>query len=466
MTSGMGKIFGTSGIRGNIEDINPEFAMNLGRALGTMLNGSGHVMVGTDARTSREMLSRAFISGILSTGVDVSFLGVAPMPTVAFSSTFPSVDVSVIITASHNPPSDNGFKFFINGREFIRDEEIKIESALQNKSFTVSDWSNVGRTRDYVIKADYLRYIKKFLLSRGDMSDGTKVLIDLANGAATGYTPSLLHDLGFNVVTLNSHPDGHFPGRPAEPSPGNLSETMKIMADSDYAVALCHDGDGDRLAVIDETGKFIDQNRVIALFALDEVLRRGSGVVVVSIDTSSVIDEVVTKANGEVIRTPLGSLQEQFVTARSSEIVFASEPWKPIFTEIGHWMDGVVGAARFAQLMDERGNGSCQRLMSLIPEYPMLREHIACPDRFKPLFMQSILKTLPEVIPGAERVLDVDGVRVDCADGSYVLVRVSGTEPKARLYAGAPTKQSLDRVVTVARDVMRTALESAKSSSL
>ncbi|MHA1215713.1 MAG: phosphoglucosamine mutase [Candidatus Thorarchaeota archaeon] len=455
------KIFGTSGIRGPLERVTPSFAMDLGKSLGTMLNGQGCVALGTDARTSRMILQNAFVAGVISTGVDVVLLGVAPMPTVASQSTISSIDVSVIITASHNPPTDNGFKFFADGREFVRAEEVIIEKFLRGHSFLVARWEGVGRVIQRDSRQAYLRRAREFLLRRGGLGNGTRLLIDLANGAATEYTPLLLEQLGFSVVTINSHPDGHFPGRPAEPSPGNLVDTMRLAGDLDVAAALCHDGDGDRLAVIDERGNFIDQNRIIALFAKDEVERRGSGTVVVSIDTSSVIDEVVAKAGGIVVRMPLGSLQERLASDLHDEIVFASEPWKPIFCDLGHWMDGIVGAGRIAQMIDEAG-GSCQRLMASIPAYPMVREHIPCPDELKPAFMEYVLRMLPEEMSNVERVLDVDGVRVECSDGSYVLVRVSGTEPKARLYVGARTQQSLDRLVQAARIVMDHALEAAK----
>ncbi|MHA1928516.1 MAG: phosphoglucosamine mutase, partial [Candidatus Thorarchaeota archaeon] len=278
-------------------------------------------------------------------------------------------------------------------------------------------------------------------------------------GAAYNYTPTLLNDLGFSVTSVNSHPDGHFPGRPAEPSPKNLEGTMKMTAGSDFAVALCHDGDGDRLAVIDEDGRFIDQNRVIALFARDEVIRNGGGTVVVSIDTSSVIDEIVKEAGGTVVRAPLGSLQESFEVKGNEQIIFASEPWKPIFMKLGRWMDGIVGAVRFAQLVNDEGDGSCIKLMKSIPEYPILREHVTCPDSIKPKFLPRVKELLVPEITGVERVLEEDGVRIECSDATYVLVRVSGTEPKARLYVGAKTQTSLELVADKARKVMQQVLE-------
>jgi len=456
------KLFGTSGIRGGIDSkVTVDLALGLGRALGTLLKGQGTVGVGIDARTSREMLRGAFFSGVLSTGVDVIDLGIAPMPTVAFHSSVEGISASVIITASHNPPTDNGFKFFLAGREFIRSEEEFLEARVSDREFMVADWQTIGQISHLDIRDQYLNRVKDFVLSRGGMSKGTKVLVDAANGAATDYTPHLLRDLGCSVTTVNAHQDGHFPGRPAEPSPKNLKDTMMMIADSDFSVALCHDGDGDRLAVIDEDGKFIDQNRVIALFARDEVRRKGGGTVVVSIDTSSVIDELVRAEGGEVVRAPLGSLQEILAVRTDGSVVFASEPWKPIFTELGGWMDGVTGAARFVQMMDEMGDGSCIKLMKSIPEYPILRDNIPCPDEIKPRFLPMVKEMLVPEISDIEQILEEDGIRIERKDGSYLLVRVSGTEPKARVYIGAKTQATLDKLAKLSMDIMKRAVEAA-----
>jgi phosphomannomutase len=454
------KIFGTSGIRGAIESkVTVDLALGLGRALGSLLKGHGAVGVGTDARTSRDMLRGAFVSGLVSTGVDVIDLGIAPMPTVAYYSSVTGISASVIITASHNPSADNGFKFFQSGREFIRSEEEFLETRIYDRNFINANWQDIGEVRRFDIGNQYLERVREFVLSRGGRGRGTRILVDAANGAAADYTPHLLRKLGFAVTTVNAHQDGHFPGRPAEPSPKNLKDTMKMTADSDFSVALCHDGDGDRLAVIDEDGKFIDQNRIIALFARDEVRRRGEGTVVVSIDTSSVIDEVVRAEGGQVERAPLGSLQE--ILAVRTDVVFASEPWKPIFTELGCWMDGVTGSARFAQMMDEMGDGSCIKLMKSIPEYPILRDNIPCPDKIKPQFISMVKEMLVPEISDIEQILEEDGIRIERKDGSYLLVRVSGTEPKARVYIGAKTQATLDKLARLSMDIMKQAVEAA-----
>ncbi len=457
------KLFGTSGIRGSIDRVDARLALNLGRALGTMLDGTGVVAVGNDARTSRAPLLNAFRAGMNSTGADVSILGLVPMPVTAFSSSLSGITTSVMITASHNPPTDNGFKFFRNGREFVREEENRIEKIIAERSFLTASWDKLGQFSNYSIRTDYFQRLNAFLATRGSRADGMRVLIDLANGAAVYYTPLLLRDMGFSVITVNSHPDGHFPGRLPEPSPGNLADTMRMAQEMDFAVTLCHDGDGDRLAVIDEQGHFIDQNRIIALFARDELERHGGGTVVVSIDTSSVIDEIVRSMGGNLVRVPLGSLQQALSADRSRKIVFASEPWKPIFTEIGGWMDGIAGAARMAQMVNELGAGSCVRLMKSVPEYPMLREQILCPDELKTSFMSIVKGLLKSELTDINQILEVDGIRVDRSDGSYVLVRVSGTEPKARVYIGARNQQTLDQLASMAKDIMARSLDEARS---
>ncbi|MBD3405547.1 MAG: phosphoglucosamine mutase [Candidatus Lokiarchaeota archaeon] len=456
------KLFGTSGIRGSIQSkVTTDMALNLGRSLGTTLKGTGIVGVGTDARTSKDMLKNAFIAGMLSTGVNVIDLGFAPMPVVAAHSTFSPIKTSVIITASHNPSGDNGFKFFKNGREYIRSEEKNIERCISMEKYHVANWTSTGTVSKYDIYENYMIRAKHFLSKRGAQGRGMRVLVDLANGAAVPYTPVLLRELGFSVTTINAHPDGHFPGRPAEPSPKNLEDTMRIASTSDFSLTVCHDGDGDRLAVIDEAGNFIDQNRIIALFARDEVRRRDGGLVVVSIDTSSVIDDVIKAEGGSIIRAPLGSLQEIF-SKRKEEVVFSSEPWKPIFTAFGWWMDGIVGAARITQMVQDEGEESCIQLMKSIPEYPMLREHIKCPDKCKSKFMDSIRILIEDQVTNIEQIIDVDGVRVERNDGSYVLIRVSGTEPKARVYIGAKKRETLEKLAAQARKIMETALEHAK----
>ena len=117
-------------------------------------------------------------------------------------------------------------------------------------------------------------------------------------------------------------------------------------------------------------------------------------------------------------------------------------------------MDGIVGAARLSQMVDEIGEGSCTKLMESIPKYPILRDFVPCPDKIKPDFIPKVKEVLVPKISGISQVLEVDGIRIECTDGSYVLIRVSGTEPKARVYVGAKEQTTIDKLATLAKDVM------------
>ena len=127
--------------------------------------------------------------------------------------------------------------------------------------------------------------------------------------------------------------------------------------------------------------------------------------------------------------------------------------------DLGKWMDGIAGAVRLAQMVAEEGKGSCIELMKTVPKYPMLRENVPCPDNIKPKFLPKVKELLTPAFTGVERVLEEDGIRIERNDGSYVLVRVSGTEPKARLYIGAKTQESLDKMADTARKIMEQVLE-------
>jgi phosphomannomutase len=122
-------------------------------------------------------------------------------------------------------------------------------------------------------------------------------------------------------------------------------------------------------------------------------------------------------------------------------------------------MDGIAGAARFAQMVDEIGDGSCMKLMETIPKYPILRDFFPCPDSIKSKFLPKVKELLVPQMSGVDQILEVDGIRIECTDGSYVLIRVSGTEPKARVYVGAKEQATVDKLSTLAKDVMAQVLK-------
>jgi len=428
------RLFGTRGIRGPITTkVTPELMLKLGSALAEYVDG-GEVVVGRDTRTSGEMLTRAFTAGLLSGGSDVIDIGVVPSPCVAFTTRELGAGAGVTITASHNPPEDNGVAMYrSDGSEFLTEDEVSIERILFGLGTKISGWKELGRVRRYEAITPYLNAIKKLVKVKG----GLKVVVDCANGAGSLTTPRLLRELGCKIVTLNSHPDGHFPGRRPEPQPWHLVDLMYTVREVNADIGLAHDGDADRIAVVDEQGNFVKHDAIIALFAELAVEKSDNGAVVTSVNTSTAIDEVVARAGGRTYRTALGNFTEAML---EHEACFAAEP------EFGPWADGVLGAAKLVELMSDLQKPISKIISERVPDYPMYFGDFDCPEEMKEEFMQEMRSYIMANVDEIQDVVDVDGLRVNRRNGSWVLVRVSGTEPKARFVVEGRDEAELERL--------------------
>lgn len=257
------RLFGTAGIRGPINSkVTPELALNVGKALGTYID-HGTVVVGRDARTSSVMLESAVVSGLLSSGVDVVRIGLVPTPMLAWA-TNKLGNAGVMITASHNPPSDNGIKVFNErGIEFFLEQEEELEKIIFSKSYKVAPWDKIGNVKDLDLREQYINEILDYVNHETKL----KILLDMGNGAGSLITPYLLREMGAKVVTLNSHPDGYFPGRKSEPRYENIAYLSNLVRELGFDLAIAQDGDADRIAVFDEKGNYVEEDTLIALFA-------------------------------------------------------------------------------------------------------------------------------------------------------------------------------------------------------
>ena len=433
------RLFGTRGIRGPIETkVTPELMLKLGGALAEYTGGK--VVVGRDTRTSGEMLSRAFTAGLISGGSNVIDVGIAPSPCVAFTTRALGASAGAVITASHNPPPDNGIALYrSDGTEFLSEDELAIEEIVLERGPKRVGWDTLGGAQRYDAIGPYLKAIERAV----KVKRGLKVVIDCANGTGSLVTPQLLRELGCKVVTLNSHLDGHFPGRPAEPQPWNLGDLMRTVQEVGADVGLAHDGDADRTAAVDERGNFVKHDALIALFAERAIRASKGGSVVTSVNTSVAIEEVVARAGGKTFRTGLGNFTAAMLEHRAC---FAGEPGKLVFPEFGPWADGILGAAKLIELISTERKPLSEILAKNVPDYPMYHEDFACPDELKAEFMRGMREYILKNVDEIRDVLEVDGLRVNRENGSWVLVRVSGTEPKARLVVEGRTEAEREKL--------------------
>jgi phosphomannomutase len=452
-------LFGTAGIRGDARtNVTPSLALAVGRAAAS--DGSEFV-VGRDGRETGDGIAADVAAGLDSGGADVPRLGHLPTPALAYASRGRR---GIMVTASHNPPSDNGLKLFVDGTEYDREAERRIESRLDpdpesgsaSPPVVWNQWGT-GRTLDVLARyrADVVEYARDVA---GDCA-GLSVAVDCGNGTAGLATPDVLRELGADVTALNANVDGHFPGRESKPTPESLADLRRFVADGDSDLGIGHDGDGDRIVVIDADGDVVHEDTVLAVIAEHYVAATDAAdpVVVTTPNASGRIDERVAAAGGRVERVRLGALHEGIAAAEASggTVVFAAEPWKHTHPSFGPWIDAVVSAAVVAGLTASTG---LRELRDPVRERPYRKVSLECPDDRKATAMTRLESRLPEAFPEAD--VDVEyGLRLTFPDGSWLLVRPSGTEPYLRLYAESG---DVDALVDAASESIERAIDGSE----
>ncbi|MEM3229416.1 MAG: hypothetical protein QXD85_04385, partial [Fervidicoccaceae archaeon] len=282
------KLFGTAGIRGRyLDKVRPGLAYDIGVSVAAHVGGRGTITIGHDVRTTSPLLALSAGSGVMSGGVDAIFLGLVPTPVLAYSVPHTKSKAGIMITASHNPPPDNGIKVFqYNGMEYTERMEEELELLMQVKSKFHATWDQVGRLIDAAeVGEDYVDEISSVLRPRS-IKYVPKIYIDCSNGAASNYTPRILRKMGAKVFSANCHPDGYFPGHEPEPRQDVLEPFLPVAASLSPDVIMAHDGDADRLAALTTRRGFIKQDILIALYSKHKLME-GKGTIIVSIDVGN-----------------------------------------------------------------------------------------------------------------------------------------------------------------------------------
>jgi phosphoglucosamine mutase len=416
------KLFGTSGIRGLIgSEVTCELALNVGKSLACYLGNEGTVVIGYDTRTTNQMLDQAICAGLLESGVNVIKIGMVPTPLVGYATEKLDADAGIMLTASHNPSPYNGIKLWNkNGMAYTSEQEAKIEEIYANKDYISVAWDKIGKLSvNEQIKGQYV----DDLVDMVDIKEGLKVVIDCASGAGSEISPLVFRKAGCEVTTLNSQPDGFFPGRNPEPNAENLGNLMKTVVAIGADLGIAHDGDADRMITVDENGKISPFDSLLALIS-----KEFDGDVVTTVDAGLCMDESV---QGEVFRTPVGDVNVAEVIIEKNA-AFGGEP-------SGTWLhpdfcmcpDGILSGLRMAELVSKKGKLS--DLLDEIPSYPNIREKITCSKEAKIRVMENMEELLKSEFDDICDVNSIDGVRLTFADDSWVLVRPSGTEDYIRI---------------------------------
>jgi phosphoglucosamine mutase len=435
-------LFGSSGIRGIVnEKMTPELALKAGRALGLTHK---NVVVGHDPRTSSTMIEDALVAGLLSSGARVTRVGLVSTPTLAYAAR--KFDCGVMVTASHNPPEYNGMKFWNpDGMAFSLQQQDELERLIYSDIKGVS-WASIRQeTIAHDAIFDHIAVILKNV-----KPCSLKVVVDCGCGSASTITPYVLREMGCHVIALNSQPDGFFPARDPEPIDENLSQLKETVRVTGADLGIAHDGDADRMMAVDETGRLVTGDELLAYFCRYEV--RGS--VACPVDASMAVDRCGNDV--KVYRTRIG---DAFVSeeVRKASADFGGETsgtW--IFPRISYCPDGIYAAAKLVELVAE--HGSLSKAVAGLPRYPLRRGGLKFASES---YKADIMGGVKAAIEGEKytSLNTLDGLRVQYEEG-WVLIRPSGTEPKIRITAEAVDAAAAERLYARAESIVKRCIES------
>jgi phosphoglucosamine mutase len=422
------KLFGSSGVRGVVNaDLTPSLASKIGLAIATFAKAE-KILVARDTRVSGLMLEDALVSGLLAGGAHVDSLGVAPTPVLAYLTKRLNADAGVMITASHNPPQYNGIKIFNEDSVAYNEErQNRIETIIEQKRFRFADWRNVGKAQLVDQGHLYTENIQKAAKLRKNWH----ALVDPGCGATYCFAPIILKGLGCKVTAVNAQPDGFFPARSSEPNSDSLKPLAKIVKELGADVGIAYDGDGDRVAFIDDEGSFVDFDRVLAAYAAHVTKKCRGGIIVTNVEASMCIEKMVEAQGGKVIRTMVGDVYVS-EAIKKHKAIFGGEPcgaW--IHPRLHYCPDGILSSALLLEALEDEDE-TLSRFVSRTPQYQTIRENIACKNEAKYKVVETVGEELKSAFPRYKEFSDVDGVRL-ALEKSWVLVRASGTEPLIRL---------------------------------
>jgi phosphoglucosamine mutase len=424
----LARLFGSSGVRGLVNiDLTPALSYKVGLAVASHTNAK-KALVARDTRVSGAMLEDALVSGLLAGGVDVSLVGVVPTPVLAYLTKLLRADVGFMLTASHNPPQYNGIKIF-NGDSLSYTDESQnaVEKIITENSFAMPDWRGIGETFLVDVSHLYVEMVRKAVALRKQW----RVVVDPGCGAAFDVGPAVLKATGCRVTALNAQPDGFFPARSSEPTAESLKDLAQVVKEFGADVGIAFDGDGDRVAFVDEQGSFVDFDCSLAAYAAYSLKCAGGGAVVTNVEASMCVEKMAEAYGGKVVRTKVGDVYVSEAIKRC-DAVFGGEPcgaW--VHPRFHYCPDGPLSAVLLLKALEEEGK-SLRGFVAEVPEYVTLRANLSCKNDLKHEVAASIEKAIKSAFPEYTDFSTVDGVRLALKNG-WLLIRASGTEPLIRL---------------------------------
>lgn len=437
-------LFGTDGIRGSAGSadslLNPNLVNAIGVATGIVFQEQAQILIGRDTRKSGLEIEQALIAGLTSVGVNVTLIGVIPTPGLAHLVLTRKADAAIMITASHNPASDNGIKIFGSNGQKIADEiEQEIEQLIENKSqIKISKEGSV--VKDENGRNDYITYL---LSTISKPLNGITVVVDCAHGSASTYAPEVLNRAGAEVIVIGASPDGENINKGCGSTHLDLLAEKVLQSGADLGIA--HDGDADRALLIDGQGKIVDGDALLALLAIS-AKKKGElpGNKIVATVMSNL--GFLNKMKVEGITVEVSSVGDRYVLELmlANEIYFGGEQsGHVILRKFATTGDGILTALHILELI-ANGEAKAENLSEIFSSYPQVLLNIPVADK--------------------EKVLTSTGLKVatksaesDLGNNGRILIRASGTEQLIRVMVEADTESKANAIAKKLADAVESA---------
>ncbi len=415
------------------KELDENTAYDIGRAIGTKMSGKSLVVAG-DVRVSTNSLKSGLIDGLYRSGANIIDIGMAPTPVLYFAKNFYGADGGIAVTASHNPPQYNGFKFIL-GEWPVTPEDIgEIKGLVGRKQFINGEGS--------LKKIDASENYRKFIKSLTKRYKRLKVVIDAGNGATSVLAPRIFRELGYEVVELFCEFDGSFPNRSPNPAVyGHLKTLQEIVVAEKADLGAAFDGDGDRVVFVDDKGNVSTSEESFTLF-IKEYLKEAPGPVVYDVKSSSIVEREIKKHNSRPIMERSGHAFIKRTLLESGAVLAGEISGHFFFKELGG-DDGIYAAVKMAEILGKNG-------ISLSEHAGAVAKTIITPDIRVPCASEMQEALLAKIAGMSESypVSRLDGVRVEFPNG-WLLVRKSVTEPCVTVRIEADGLNEMDGILNV-----------------
>ena len=395
------------------------------------------IAVGNDIRQSSYPLSFSFIAGVLSTGVNVTYVGTNAFGQALYAGWKLNKIATAFITASHLPPEWNGIKFYhTDGVGFSEEEILRIRDIAIKEGYNLVEWKKLGNFDQKDMKNDYIDFFK----GRFNFTKKLKVALDCGGGSTTLSAPNLFVSLGINIVPIYCETDPSFSGRPSDPKPKNLENLVEIVQENKCDFGVAFDGDGDRSVIIDDKGRILSADQtgiIIGKYGLAE----HRGTIIANVECSKAVAEQLEPLGFKVKQIPVGHTFLTIEAKTEKSPLGIESSGHIIIPEYFLFDDAIITPLKIAEILN-REKHKMSTLVENIPIYPLLKAEINCDDAIKFKVVENLKQKLSLEY---ENINTLDGIRLNLVEG-WILIRPSNTSPIIRMTIEADSKEVIEKL--------------------